>query len=69
MPIYMAHLEEEYLVKKVNGLEETRHHLNNLGFVPGAQVSVMAVMNGNIIVQVKDSRVAISKELARKIII
>ena len=69
MPIYMAHIGEEYLIKKVGGLEETKHHLKNLGFVPGAQVSVVAVMNGNLIVQVKDARVAISKELAGKIII
>lgn len=69
MPIYMAQIEEEYFIKKIGGLEETKHHLKNLGFVVGATVSVVAVMNGNIIVQIKDSRVAISKELAGKIII
>lgn len=69
MPISMANIGEEYLVKRVGGLEETKRHLKNLGFVPGTQVSVVAVMNGNLIVQVKDSRVAISKELAGKIII
>lgn len=69
MPIYMAQTGEEYIVKKIGGLEETKHHLKNLGFVAGSKVSVVAVMNGNIIVQIKDARVAISKELAGKIII
>lgn len=69
MPIFMAQIGEEYLVKKIGGLEETKHHLKNLGFVVGSQVSVVAVMNGNLIVQIKDARVAISKELAGKIII
>lgn len=69
MPIYMAQVGEEYLVKKIGGLDETKHHLKNLGFVVGAQVSVVAVMNGNLIVQIKDARVAVSRELAAKIII
>lgn len=69
MPIYMAQIGEEYLVKKIGGMEETKHHLKNLGFVVGAQVSVVALMNGNLIVQIKDARVAISKELAGKIIL
>ncbi len=69
MPIYMAQTGEEYLVKKIGGQEETKHHLKNLGFVVGSKVSVVAFMNGNVIVQVKDARVAISKELAGKIII
>lgn len=69
MPLYMAHIGEEYLVKKIGGLEETKHHLKNLGFVAGAEVSVVSVMNGNLIVQIKDARVAISRELAGKIII
>lgn len=69
MPIYMAQIGEEYLVKKIGGLEETKRHLKNLGFVVGSQVSVVAFMNGNVIVQIKDARVAISKELAGKIIV
>jgi len=69
MPILMAQIGEEYLVKKIGGLDETKHHLKNLGFVVGSEVSVVAVMNGNLIVQIKDARVAISKELAGKIII
>lgn len=69
MPIYMAQMGQEYLVKKICGLEETKHHLKNLGFVAGNKISVVAVMNGNLIIQVKDSRVAISRELAGKIIV
>lgn len=69
MPIYMAHIGEEYLVKKIGGLEETKRHLKNLGFVVGSEVSVVSMMNGNLIVQIKDARVAISKELAGKIFI
>ena len=69
MPLYMAQIGKEYLVKKIGGLEETKHHLKNLGFVVGAQVSLVSVMCGNIIIQIKDARVAISKELAGKIIV
>ena len=69
MPLYMANIGEEYHVKKIGGLDETRHHLKNLGFVPGTEVSVISIICGNIIVQVKDARIAISKELAGKIFI
>ncbi len=69
MPLYLAQIGEEYLIKKIGGFEETKHHLKNLGFVTGAQISVIAFMNGNVIVQIKDARVAISKELAGKIIV
>lgn len=69
MPLFMAKIGEEFLIKKVGGLEETRHHLKNLGFVPGAQVCVVAMMCGNLIVQVKGARIALSRELAGKIII
>ena len=69
MPLYMATIGKEYLVKKIGGLEDTKHHLKNLGFVAGAQISVVSAMCGNIIVQIKDARVAISKEMAGKIII
>ncbi len=69
MPLYMAEIGEEYIVKKIGGLEETKHHLKNLGFVAGTSVCVVAVMNGNLIVQVKDARIAVCRELSEKIII
>ncbi|MCR4579703.1 MAG: ferrous iron transport protein A [Treponema sp.] len=69
MPLTMANSGEQYLIKKVNGKEEVRRFLENLGFIAGAQVSVVSEICGNVIVQIKDSRVAISKEMAQKIVI
>lgn len=69
MPLYMAKIGEEYIVKKIGGLEETKHHLKNRGFVAGTSVCIVAVMNGNLIVQVKDARIAVCRELSEKIII
>ena len=65
----MANPEEQFLIKKINGNEEVRRFLENLGFVAGAQVSVVSKLGGNLIVQILDSRVAISREMAQKIII
>ena len=69
MPLIFAGLNEKNVVKKVGGGSEMKRHLENLGFVPGSLVSIITKNNGNIIVSVKDSRVAISEELAKKIII
>ena len=69
MPLFMAKFREEYLVKKIGGSEQTKHHLNDLGFVPGAKVLVISVMCGNLIVQVKYSRIALGRDLAGKIIV
>lgn len=69
MPLYLAQIGEQYIIKKTIGLEGTKHHLQNLGFVSGTSICVIAVMNGNLIVQVKDARIAVSRELAEKIII
>lgn len=60
---------EEFLIKKISGKEEVRRFLENLGFVAGTQVSLVSKIGGNVIVQVKDSRVAISREMAQKIIV
>ncbi|HAK68082.1 MAG TPA: ferrous iron transport protein A [Treponema sp.] len=67
MPLNLANEGENYLVKKVSGKEETRKFLENLGFVPGAAVSVVSKIGGNVIVQIKESRIAISREMAVKI--
>ena len=56
-------------IKKVGGKEETRRFLESLGFVMGGFVTIVSEINGNLIVKVKDSRVAISKEMASKIMI
>ncbi len=56
-------------IKKVGGKEETRRFLESLGFVAGAFVTIVSEINGNLIVNVKESRVAIDKELATKIMV
>lgn len=69
MPLTMAKEGEVTFIKRVGGKEEVRRHLENMGFVPGANVTVISVNNGNVIVNVKESRVAISKEMANKIMV
>ena len=69
MPLTMACQDDKFLIKKINGKEEVRRFLANLGFVAGAQICIVSKICGNIIVQIKDSRVAISKEMAQKIIV
>lgn len=69
MPLTMAEIGRELQIKKIGGKEETRCFLESLGFLMGGFVTVVSEMNGNLIVKVKDSRVAISKEMAKKIMI
>ena len=69
MPLTFAELGERNIVKKVGGNDEIRQHLADLGFVVGGEVSVVSSINGNVIVNVKESRVAISEEMARRIMI
>ena len=69
MPLSMVSDGESFLIKKIMGKEEVRRFLENVGFVAGAKVSVVSKICGNVIVQVKESRVAISKEMAQKIIV
>ncbi len=69
MPLTMANTGEVNSIKKVGGKEETRRFLESLGFVPGGAVTVVSEINGNVIVNVKESRVAISREMANKIMI
>ena len=69
MPLTMANAGEPNIIKKVGGKEETRKFLENLGFVTGGTVTVVSETGGNMIVNVKDSRVAIGKDLANKIMI
>ena len=57
------------MIQKVGGKEETRRFLENLGFVTGGTVTVVSEMNGNMIVNIKDSRVAIGKDMANKIMV
>ena len=69
MPLLMANLGEEYTIKQINGREKDKTFLATLGFVIDGKISVVNAMSGNLIVNVKDSRVAISKELASKIMV
>lgn len=69
MPLTMANPGEENMIKKVGGSPETRKFLENLGFVAGGSVIVVNEIAGNVIVNVKESRVAVSKEMAMKIMI
>ena len=69
MPLVMAKVGEENSIKKVGGKEETRQFLANLGFVPGSHVTVITETGGNMIVHIMESRVAISREMAMKIMV
>ncbi len=69
MPLTLANTGEANRIRKVGGNPEVRTHLENLGFVPGGNVTVVSTMGGNIIVNVKESRVALSKEMASKIMV
>ena len=69
MPLSMMEAGKPNVIKKVGGKEETRRFLENLGFVVGGTVTVISETDGNMIVNVKDSRVAIGKDMANKIIV
>lgn len=69
MPLSMMKEGEPTVIKKVGGKEETRQFLENLGFVAGGTVTVVAEINGNLIVNVKDSRVAIGRDMANRIMV
>lgn len=69
MPLTYAPVGEESLIRKVGGNPELKKHLESLGFVAGSSVTVINELGGNIIVNVKDSRIAISREMAQRIMI
>ncbi len=69
MPLTFANTGEENIIKKVGGNHDTRKFLENLGFVAGGTVTVISEIGGNVIVNVKDSRVAVSREMACKIMV
>ena len=69
MPLSMAKEGEPNVIKKVGCKEETRQFLENLGFVTGGMVTVISQMGGNLIVNIKESRVAIGKDMANKIMV
>lgn len=69
VPLALADIGEANTVKKVGGSPEVRKHLENLGFVVGSTVTVITALGGNVIVHVKEARVAINAEMAKKIMV
>ena len=69
MPLVLADVGKENIIKKIGGSPEVRQHLENLGFVVGGTVTIINSLGGNGIVNVKESRVAVSEEMARKIMV
>ena len=68
-PLTLAAVGEENIIKKVGGSPEVKKHLENLGFVVGGCVTIINTIGGNVIVNVKEARVAISEEMARRIMV
>ncbi|MEF2919760.1 MAG: FeoA family protein [Acutalibacteraceae bacterium] len=69
MPLSLAVIGEENIIKRVGGNPEIKKHLEDLGFVVGGSVSVLSSIDGDIIVNIKESRIAISKEMAQIIMV
>ena len=69
IPLILADAGEENVIKRIGGSPEVRQHLADLGFNVGTGVTVVSAMGGNVIVKVKESRVAISREMAQKIMV
>ena len=69
LPLKFADVGESNIIKRIGGKPEVKKHLENLGFVVGGEVKVISMVGGNVIVNVKETRVAISEEMAKKIMI
>lgn len=69
LPLAIAGTGEELMIRKISGSPEVKKHLEDLGFVAGGTVTVVSSLGGNIIVKVKEARVAISEEMARRIMV
>ncbi len=69
IPLCFAEIGEENTIRKIGGSPEVKKHLENLGFVVGGSVTIINSLGGNVIVNVKESRVAISEEMAKKIMV
>lgn len=69
MPLTLAEIGAENIIRKIGGKQEVKTHLENLGFVVGGAVTVINAIGGNVIVNVKDSRIAVGKEMAQKILV
>lgn len=69
MPLSLTEFNQFYIINKVCGLEKQRHYLESLGFVPGAQISILSELHGYFVVMVKGSKIGLDKNLAKKIIV
>lgn len=69
MPLGMANVGDVNIIKQINGRDDVRQHLAELGFVPGAEVSVLSELGGNLILSVKESRIALDKTMAMRIMV
>jgi len=69
MPLTMVRVGESGEIKKITGKDEVHRHLNNLGFVEGTRITVVSEYAGNLILQVKDARIALDKSMARRILV
>lgn len=69
MPLVMARAGERNIIRKITGRDEVRRHLTELGFVAGECVTVISELGGNLILSVKDSRIALDRSMASRIIV
>lgn len=69
IPLAFAKVGEENIIRRIGGKQELKAHLETLGFVVGGAVTIVSAIGGNIIVNVKQSRIAISREMAQKIMV
>ncbi|MDD7281094.1 FeoA family protein [Floccifex sp.] len=69
IPLTFANIGQEHKIQRISGNSQVKKHLENLGFIVGSDITVISSLSGNVIVNVKESRIAISKELAQKIMI
>ena len=69
IPLVFAEKDKSYRIKRINGKDEARRHLNNLGFIEGEAVAVVAELAGNLIIAVKESRIAIDRAMAQRIVV
>lgn len=69
MPLTFAGLNEDHIIQSINGNTETKRFLEKLGFIHGTKVTVVSSINGNVIVNIKDSRIAIDAQMARHIMV
>lgn len=69
MPLALAEAGEEQIIRKIGGSPEVKKHLENLGFVVGGDVTVVSRLGNNVIVRVKEARIALDEEMARKIMV